>query len=243
MSNVRPRMKSQKVKTRLKGQKFASQFRPQERKDVVYVSRFGVPREVDTRLRTVLAFSSANVTAAIIANLFTNSLLQTASSFTIINQGDAVVNMLRNYQKYRVMSYEVRGTISSRALTATKVAYEIHAPDLPPVVTTGSLNVQNSALRDRSFVHLIPSQACSPCVVKFARKYHLTDIVGNNEYEQDDTYAGSASNLGVAVAPVDLTYLTLAFSAFASNALFTANECPDLQLELIQYVKLYDPRV
>jgi hypothetical protein len=206
---------------------------------VLYNNIPSMPDEFDTIIKSYCVVGSAAATASILVSAFTNSLLQSASDFSAAVSGNALANIGRNYNKYRVTGYKCSYVLSPRTTIDIQVSV-MHSPDAQTyssaVTWTGE-----STCRDKSKYHQVPANTKSPCMVYGKSSYSMSAIIGNPEFHQDDKYVGTLSTIGVPTAPTDLTYLSFYMGGVGGGA-FTASTAPYITLSLTQYVKFFDKR-
>ncbi len=207
---------------------------------VLYNPLPSMPDEFDSVIRTFGTIAPTATTASISSVVFTNSLLQTSSDFTSSGSSSTLNNIGRNYSKYRVMGYKIKYTLVSRS-TGDSHLTVLHTP----IAQTFSAGVNwqpDSATRDKATYHVIVANTKSPCVTGGGQKYDLMSVVGQSEFMEDASYAGTLNSSGVPTSPTDLTYLYF-YTGPVAGGNFTASTSPLILLMLTQYVKFYDKQV
>jgi hypothetical protein len=237
--STRARNKLQKAQ---KGKKKPAVFSNNTpRKVVLYNTIPSMPDEFDTVIR---AFGKLSSTAIGVSShqftVFTNSMLHTADSFTNGSSSNTLSNIGRNYTKYRVVGYRITYTLAGQD-TSSYHMLEYHAP-VDPAFSAGSTFSNEAVTRDKAAYHFVPSNTQYPNVSTHSSSYKLMQIVGEEEFEQEASYAGALSSSGVPSDPSDLTFLILHFGK-VSGAAFNAAVLPDVVLTLTQFVRFYDKRV
>lgn len=197
------------------------------------------PSEFETQVTTVGYWADAGINNTNQAEIKTNSLLSSSHGLTTVQQSGAAVNIGRNYTKYRVVAYDLKITAISRS-TSDYLLLEVHSPDDLAWGAGTSWNAQTNWLLPAHFVHTVPKNTASPCVLHpSVKKYKLHQITGNNNYLTDETFSGGANGSGVFTDPTNLTYCTLISNLWTGGAQ-TASNSPHVTVELTQYVKFYD---
>jgi hypothetical protein len=205
---------------------------------VLYNPVPSLPDEYDTEIKTFFTLNSTAATSSISQKIFTNSLLHTSDDGT--GAGSVFLSKVgAMYSKYRVTTYKVQYTISSRNSGDCNMV--MYHTGLDPAFAAGSSWQPESATRDKSYYYLVPANTKSPCVIHASQKFGLAHVIGRTEYLTDDNYVGTLSASGVATDPADLTYLIF-YTGNVSGSAFTASTCPQISLTLTQFVKLYDKR-
>ncbi len=237
--------KSRSTKTRPK--RLANNKKPvvfrnsSPKKVVLYNTIPSMPDEFDTVIKTFGRFSSSGIgLSSVQFTLYTNSLLHSADSFTSSASSTTLTNIGRNYTKYRVVGYRVHYTLA--AVDSSSYHFlEYHSP-VDPNFASGSSFALEAVTRDKAKYHFVPSSSQYPNVMTSSSTYKLIQIVGEEEFEQDATYAGSLNSSGVPTDPTDLTYMVMHLGK-VTPATFNGASLPDIVVTLTQYVRFYDKRV
>jgi hypothetical protein len=227
-----------KQRVTVKKGRFNQDFTGKAARTILYNPVPSVPDEFDTYMKTFFTLNSAGATASISQKIFTNSLLHTSDDG--LGAGSVFLSKFgAMYSKYRVVTYTVQYTISSRNTGDCNLV--MYHTGLDPAFSSGSSWLPESATRDKSYYFLVPANTKSPCVIHSSQKFGLAHVVGRSEYLTDDNYVGTISAAGAATDPADLTYL-IYYTGNVSGSAFTASTSPQVSLTLTQCVKFYDKR-
>lgn len=211
------------------------------KKIILYNTIPSMPDEFDTVIKAFGKVTSASSGLTSVQFLvYTNSLLHSADSFTNAVSSTTLSNIGRNYTKYRVVGYKINYTLAAQD-TSPYHFLEYHAP-VDPAFPTGAAFANEAVTRDKAKYHFVPSTTQYPNVLTSAASFKLMQVVGEEEFEQEASYAGGLNSSGVPTDPVDLTYLVLHLGK-VSGATFNGTALPDIILTLTQYVRFYDKRV
>jgi hypothetical protein len=197
------------------------------------------PDEFDTVVKTFAFVGSSAATASISLELGTNTLSHTADSFNGAATNAAVTNIGRTYAKYRIPKYKIQYTVSPRSAIDTHMSV-IHSPAVLGLAAGTSFAFE-TVTRDKSVYHYVPSNTKSPCMIHSSSGYSQLAVVGNQEYEQDDKYAGTSNIAGVFTDPAEVSYVTFHMGQ-TTGAAFTASTAPTVAVILTQYVRFYEKR-
>lgn len=215
-------------------------FSVKQPRTVLYASMLSFPDEFDAKVRTFAFMTSTAITGSINSLVYTNSIQHTTDDMgnsSISNP--ALLNLGRNYGKYRVMSYRLDYTLAPRSATIPTHMAVVHSPSDLAYGTAGFIAA--AAERDKGRYHFVPRIDQSPSIVTGSSGNSIMSIVGSTEFMADQDYAGTISNVGLAVAPANLTYATF-HQAPSTGAIFVVSNSVSIALTLTQYVKFYDKR-
>ncbi len=232
-SGARKKVRNAKVAT-------SRDFAKRKTRFVLYNTMPHLPDEFDTVIPSGFSIENAGATAAVTGWIASNSLLTTSHSAVTVTQSLLLDELIRMYESYRVVAYELDYSWVSRS-TVDSNWVMIHLNE-DPAFATGSSFSATAFTYPNMFRLLVAANTKSPCAgtVK-SPKIWLADIVGSDTFETDDNFAGTISNTGVFTAPAALTYAVY-YSGQTTGAAFAASNSPYCSGVLRQFVKFYGRR-
>lgn len=219
----------------------AKKFKDTPHRIIMYNQLPTVPDELDWRVVTYANSGAAGATASISQYFFSNSLLHSSDSFNGAHaQNPTLPKVALNYTKYRVVGYRMHYTLMPRDTSGDVNLTILHTAS-DPAYSSAVGFLGESALRDKSQYFLVPASTKSPCVIRGTKSFQMARIIGEKEYQQDDSYAGTVDSAGVFTSPADLTYITF-YQAPSGGGSFTAGNAVRVQFIIEQFVRFYDKR-
>ncbi len=228
-----------RVKTKKQKAKARSPWGPSGNRTVIHTRVPGFPDEYDTVVKTYGHLKSTATTASISQNIVTNTLLQ-SGAWALVGQAPSVANLARNYSRYRVMKYAMRIRLFSNSTSATYISM-INTPE-DPAFSAGVAYLPSSSGYPGTVSRLVPPTTNTPNVMACKLAYKIEDVVGTSAPRTEENYSGTISSVGAFSDPTALTYCVF-YQGLASGAAFTVGTALTIEIELLQYVKLYDRRV
>lgn len=231
--------KTRKMMKKNNGKKIPKEFKQKRGPNtILYNTIPSMPPEFDTVIKTFGTILSSAATASVFSEVATNSLLHTADALS--GSGSSpLANIARNYSKYRVVGYSIKYNLLSRSTVDVNVAV-LHTPNsVSANYPAGSSWNAAAPTSDKSFYYLVPASTKAPCLTGGSQKYQILSVLGQEEFEEDNTYYGTINTSGVPTAPTDQTFVAF-YSGQASGGTFTANTTPHISVTLKQYVRFYD---